>query len=290
MWAYIFCLSKLPELFDTYFVVLRKQKLILLHWYHHITVMVYCYFHVAYMVVPGQWFVVMNYFVHSIMYCYYAMRASRLFTLPRWLMMVITVLQLSQMAVGVGINIYIYRMMSTVPDFYCDERIETSYFYVYCAFAMYLSYFILFLHFFYTTYIKNGGANVRKASDVCATTSKEPDKQKDHRENGDVVAPTGNGALYRRKWMHTSVHISILYSISSTIALVLTVWSWAPSTVTIVVSFLSNCLRCCILCSNCFISIVPIGMSSYMWMQRTRSVWPGACMLSGSGSYTCQTR
>lgn len=41
-WA--FCFSKLPELIDTVFIVLRKQPLIFLHWYHHASVLVYCWF------------------------------------------------------------------------------------------------------------------------------------------------------------------------------------------------------------------------------------------------------
>ena len=42
-WATMFVLSKVPELGDTMFVVLRKQPLIFLHWYHHATVLVYCW-------------------------------------------------------------------------------------------------------------------------------------------------------------------------------------------------------------------------------------------------------
>lgn len=41
-WA--FCFSKLPELVDTVFIVLRKQPLIFLHWYHHASVLIYCWF------------------------------------------------------------------------------------------------------------------------------------------------------------------------------------------------------------------------------------------------------
>ncbi|CAB1434222.1 unnamed protein product [Pleuronectes platessa] len=43
-WAYAFVLSKAPELGDTMFIILRKQRLIFLHWYHHITVLIYSWY------------------------------------------------------------------------------------------------------------------------------------------------------------------------------------------------------------------------------------------------------
>ncbi len=67
-WTWMFILSKVPELGDTVFIVLRKQKLIFLHWYHHVTVLLYTWYSFAGFVAPGRWFITMNYMVHSIMY------------------------------------------------------------------------------------------------------------------------------------------------------------------------------------------------------------------------------
>lgn len=43
LWTMLFVFSKIPELGDTAFVVLRKKPLIFLHWYHHVTVLLYCW-------------------------------------------------------------------------------------------------------------------------------------------------------------------------------------------------------------------------------------------------------
>ena len=37
-----FTVSKVFELWDTFFIVVRKRPLILLHWYHHVTVLCVC--------------------------------------------------------------------------------------------------------------------------------------------------------------------------------------------------------------------------------------------------------
>ena len=152
LWAFLFVISKLPELFDTYFIVLRKKKLIFLHWYHHITVFVYCWFHYADMINPAQWFITMNYFVHAIMYLFYAVRASGAFIPPRGVNMLITALQLMQMVVGVYVNVFITRNMSD-SSWHCDDKVETTYFYVTISFVMYFSYLVLFVQFFYTNYL-----------------------------------------------------------------------------------------------------------------------------------------
>ncbi|KAG6804621.1 elongation of very long chain fatty acids protein 6-like [Apis mellifera caucasica] len=73
-WSWMFALSKLLEFGDTIFIVLRKQELIFLHWYHHITVLLYSWFSYSEHTASARWFMVLNYFVHSIMYGYYALK------------------------------------------------------------------------------------------------------------------------------------------------------------------------------------------------------------------------
>lgn len=111
-WAWLFVLSKVLELGDTAFIVLRKQPLIFLHWYHHMTVLLYSWYSYSEYIAPARWFVVMNYFVHSLMYSYYALKSLK-FRLPKLVSMTITTLQLSQMVIGLGVNIYAYTMKST---------------------------------------------------------------------------------------------------------------------------------------------------------------------------------
>lgn len=71
----LFILSKIPELFDTLFIILRKKPLIFLHWYHHVTVLIFCWNSYVTESGAGIYFAAMNYFVHSIMYGYYFLQA-----------------------------------------------------------------------------------------------------------------------------------------------------------------------------------------------------------------------
>lgn len=153
-WTWLFVLSKLPELGDTLFIVLRKQPLIFLHWYHHITVLIYSWFSYTEYTSSARWFIVMNYCVHSVMYSYYALRAMG-YKPPRFIPMVITSMQLTQMIVGCTINLWAYDYLQTMHPSACN----ISPINIKLSIAMYFSYFVLFARFFYVTYLS---PNARK--------------------------------------------------------------------------------------------------------------------------------
>lgn len=151
-------LSKLPELGDTLFIVLRKQPLIFLHWYHHITVLIYSWFSYTEYTSSARWFIVMNYCVHSVMYSYYALRAMG-YKPPRFIPMIITSMQLTQMVVGCTINLWAYDYLKAVNSSACN----ISPINIKLSIAMYFSYFVLFARFFYSTYLS---PNARKGKQM----------------------------------------------------------------------------------------------------------------------------
>ncbi|KRT82357.1 hypothetical protein AMK59_4892 [Oryctes borbonicus] len=147
-WTWMFVLSKLPELGDTIFIVLRKQPLIFLHWYHHITVLLYSWFSYTEYTASARWFIVMNYCVHSVMYSYYALRAMG-YNPPRQIAMFITSLQLLQMVIGCAINIWAHQLLQT------QTECHISPFNIKLSIAMYFSYFVLFARFFHKAYLSS---------------------------------------------------------------------------------------------------------------------------------------
>ena len=152
VWTWCFVLSKIIELGDTYFIILKKQRLIFLHWYHHITVLLYTWYAYNDFTAVNQWFLWMNYAVHSIMYAYYSVRASGYYRPPIWINMFITVFQILQMILGVALNFYVYVNHGD-PNWDCKSNSDRGLHLCYVSFAMYFSYFLLFVHFFVDTYV-----------------------------------------------------------------------------------------------------------------------------------------
>lgn len=149
LWVQLFVLSKFPELIDTFFIVVHKKPLIFLHWYHHITVLLYCWHSYVTTSPPGIFFVVMNYSVHASMYGYYFMMAMKL--RPKWFNpIIITIFQISQMIVGIAVTLAGFYFFKTDQNCGIEKENNTA------AFVMYGSYLFLFLQFFFGRYFKKG--------------------------------------------------------------------------------------------------------------------------------------
>jgi len=158
-WTWLFTLSKMPELGDTLFIVLRKQQLIFLHWYHHLTVLIYVFYCFSQFTSCARWFMVMNYFVHSLMYSYFALRAMRV-RVPKVFAMGITSLQLLQMVIGCYINYIAFQFKQSGRD--CSVS-DSNLMY---SSLMYTSYFALFARFFYNAYLCNTNRKSTKGEDM----------------------------------------------------------------------------------------------------------------------------
>lgn len=148
-WTYLFVLSKVPELVDTVFVVLRRQKLIFLHWYHHTTVLIFTWYCYADETSVARWYVYMNYSVHAMMYSYYAIRAAGI-RLPKPLAMSITMSQIVQMIIGAIVTFYAYYVRQ-IKGQQCSISLDR----LYAGLAIYISYLMLFANFFIKSYFSS---------------------------------------------------------------------------------------------------------------------------------------
>lgn len=146
LWAFLFAFSKVFELGDTTFLVLRKRPIIFLHVYHHVTVLIYCAYAYSDFVSSGRWYGAMNYFIHSIMYTYYAFTALKIARVPRLINIGITSLQLLQMIAGLAITIFVIN--TKLNGVVCGQTMTNAV----MVWLMYFSYFLLFLQYFNKTY------------------------------------------------------------------------------------------------------------------------------------------
>jgi len=148
-WVFLFIYSKLAELVDTFFLLVRKSPVILLHWYHHATVLLYCWHSYSVRIGTGLWFAAMNYSVHAIMYFYFGLTQcgpkGRKFA--KNFAMLITSLQLLQMVVGIIVTVasVVYHANGEV----CYVSLVNSA----LGLIMYSSYFVLFLQLFLNHYV-----------------------------------------------------------------------------------------------------------------------------------------
>lgn len=146
-WALTYTLSKALQIGDTVFIVLRKKKLILLHWYHHASVLIIAWF--AYQpYIPLLRFVGnMNYFVHFWMYGYYGLRAMDI-KISKRVSVFVTILELIQMVLGLGLTIYvIYQHYFGSGCIFSPRAVTVS-------LAIYSTLFLLFAKHFRSTALR----------------------------------------------------------------------------------------------------------------------------------------
>lgn len=158
-WVMFFCISKVPELIDTLFIVLRKRPLRFLHYYHHVITLLFCWDAWAVKAEYGGWFAAMNLVVHSIMYSYYALSALKI-RVPNGFRIFITTLQILQMFGGLAVVIH--------NALYCDTHRRNIYF----GLAMYFSYVILFCKLFADSYLRSPADKKAHASKKAAAKRK----------------------------------------------------------------------------------------------------------------------
>ncbi|EGT33792.1 CBN-ELO-4 protein [Caenorhabditis brenneri] len=146
-WSFAFALSKIVELGDTMFIILRKKPLIFLHYYHHAAVLIYTVHSGAEHTAAGRFYILMNYFAHSLMYTYYTVSAIG-YRMPKWVSMTVTTVQTVQMLAGVGITWMVYKVKADykLP---CQQSMAN----LYLAFVIYVTFAILFIQFFVKAYI-----------------------------------------------------------------------------------------------------------------------------------------
>jgi len=154
LWVFMFVLSKIPELVDTFFIILGKGNVRFLHWYHHITVLWFTWACWANYGLAGPLFAGMNLCVHSIMYTWYALAAADGFLAKglkaRGFSMMVTSIQIIQMIIGSWICFYLLEQTYNPEKSGCLTSEPWLY---QSGGVMYGSYLILFVNLFITAYI-----------------------------------------------------------------------------------------------------------------------------------------
>ena len=157
LWVQLFIYSKIPELVDTAFIVARQRPLLFLHWYHHVTVLLYCWHSYATEAPQALYFVAMNYSVHAVMYAYYCLKALKI--KPPIPDKAITTIQILQMVVGTAIQCSSMYFYSKDEGASC----KVDYSNLVAGALMYGSYFCLFFKFAIERYFKKPDGAAKKA-------------------------------------------------------------------------------------------------------------------------------
>mmetsp|Transcript_16266 Transcript_16266/g.41701 ORF Transcript_16266/g.41701 Transcript_16266/m.41701 type:complete len:285 (-) Transcript_16266:71-925(-) len=147
-WVYVFYLSKLYEFLDTVLLCLRKKPLTFLHVYHHAITLVLV-FDCLRTGVPSQWTgQIVNAFVHVPMYLYYFLTTLGI---QPWWKKYITQMQIYQFILVMGLHLFSFYW-HYVWSHECVSFVDawTNH----LGIAIYVSYLVLFVAFYISTYKK----------------------------------------------------------------------------------------------------------------------------------------
>jgi len=159
LWFLIFGISKVPEMLDTVWLVLNKKEVLTLQWWHHLTVMLYTW--LAGVSYPDSGdtviFALVNSFIHSLMYPYFALAVMFKSVRSVYIRMTLTILQITQMLVGVGLRFYYDKYCTPIYPQHQDLVGKAGV-------LMYGSYLVLFIKFFVDEYyFKKGVLSAKKS-------------------------------------------------------------------------------------------------------------------------------
>ncbi|NXR75587.1 ELOV6 protein, partial [Pycnonotus jocosus] len=147
LWIYLFVQSKLVEFGDTLFIVLRKKKLIFLHWYHHLLTMILAWYGYGIMAIGIGWNAALNLAVHFLTYSYYTATAMGI-RVPRSIAMLVTTAQMLQMTVFVIMNILVI--------FWKDDKLcQFTWPTFFLSSSLYTTLLLLFSNFYVKTYLSS---------------------------------------------------------------------------------------------------------------------------------------
>merc|ERR1712060_331504 len=154
----LFIYSKIAELMDTVLLLLAGKPVIALQWWHHSTVLLYCWHSYSVRIATGAWFACMNYSVHSIMYGYFAIMGTRYRKAVTRYAIYITLLQLVQMLVGMFVTVKAVLYQAAGEECHVNKTNSVL------GLSMYASYFVLFFKLFVDNYyLKPKGVQKRKS-------------------------------------------------------------------------------------------------------------------------------
>ncbi|KAI6217601.1 Elongation of very long chain fatty acids protein [Aphelenchoides besseyi] len=150
-WAFLWVVSKFTDLGDTIFIVLRKRPLTLMHVWHHVAAVFGVFISYSLGNAFLDWYVTLNYLVHSWMYTYFALRAMN-FNVPGRAAELVTLAQILQMSFWNMLFAHLIYLILTT-----NEQIDVTAFGL--SFGIFGTDTLLYLwfSFYYDSYYKNGG-------------------------------------------------------------------------------------------------------------------------------------